>query len=67
VRHADAAVRECDRVRLVVGGDGDGRGEVRLVDGLIGGLVEAQFLARVRRVRDQFADEDFLVLMRSIA
>ena len=61
VRHTHAGVGDGDGAGLVIGFDGDARLDFRLVNGLARALQEAQLLARVRRVGNQFADEDFAV------
>ena len=61
LRHADAGVREGDRFRLVVGGDGDLQRQLGLEDLGAGGLEELELLRGVGGIGDQLADEDFLI------
>ena len=66
VRHPHARVGERDRARLVIRGEGNRRGRVRLLDRRARSLREPQLLARVRAVGNQLANEDFFVRVQRV-
>ena len=59
--HADAVVGDRQGLRLLVGGDVDLQRQLGIVDVLFRALEVAEFLHRVRRVRDQLAQENLAV------
>mmetsp|Transcript_13844 Transcript_13844/g.28219 ORF Transcript_13844/g.28219 Transcript_13844/m.28219 type:complete len:405 (-) Transcript_13844:193-1407(-) len=64
-RHADAGIRNGQRVGRLVGRDADFEGDGRVIAAVAadfsGGLEMAQFFEGVGGVGDEFAEEDFLV------
>ncbi len=65
-RHADAVIRNADRARVLVVLDPNL--QIGIVAEKIGGgeRFEAQLVCRIRRVRDQFAKEYFLVAVQGM-
>ena len=61
VRHADARIRERDRLRRLIRREGHLQRRIRLRDFLPARLQKAQFLRGIRRIRNQLADEDLLI------
>src|SRR5690606_37707244 len=59
--HPDARVRDRQGPRLVVRGQPNLKRQLRLEHRLTRGLKKAQFLQRIRGVRDQLAQEDFAI------
>ena len=66
VCHADAGIGKSDRLRRVIRRDGHLQRRIRLRDFRAARLQKSQLLTRIRRVRDQLADEDLLVRVKRV-
>ncbi|MNT34448.1 hypothetical protein D3C72_1704300 [compost metagenome] len=64
--HADAVVGNGDGARILVEADLDLQFVIVAVQGVVIDRFKAQFVGRVGRVRNQFAQEDFLVRVQGM-
>ena len=65
-RHADTIVRHAQRARGLVVGDTDLQVRIALPQSRVDECLEAQLIARIRRVRNELTQKDFLVTVQRV-